>query len=163
MSHTRASVYNRYNRWGERSVWKGIFDALAEECEDSLTFIDASIVKAHRAASGSSSNRSFGRELAEGNGRSRGARTSKIRAAVDAKGRPLRNEIPTKAALAVISSKGNSRNPVPQNTILHTMRNIVEQFVCRTKNMRRQVTRFERLGRTFLSMIDLSAIRCCLK
>jgi len=47
------TVYNRYNRWGERGVWKGIFDALAEECEDSLVFIDSSIVKAHRAASGS--------------------------------------------------------------------------------------------------------------
>jgi transposase len=47
------TVYNRYNRWGERGVWKGVFDALAEECEDSLIFIDASIVKAHRAASGS--------------------------------------------------------------------------------------------------------------
>jgi transposase len=49
----RTTVYNRYHRWGERGVWKGIFDALAEECEDSLVFIDASIVKAHRAASGS--------------------------------------------------------------------------------------------------------------
>ena len=47
------TVYNRYNRWGERGVWKGVFDALAEEVEDSLIFIDASIVKAHRAASGS--------------------------------------------------------------------------------------------------------------
>jgi len=47
------TVYNRYNRWGERGVWQGIFDALAEEVEDSLIFIDASIVKAHRAASGS--------------------------------------------------------------------------------------------------------------
>jgi transposase len=49
----RTTVYNRYVRWGERGVWKGIFDALAKECEDSLVFIDASIVKAHRAASGS--------------------------------------------------------------------------------------------------------------
>ena len=47
------TVYSRYNRWDERGVWKDIFDALAEECEDSLIFIDASIVKAHRAASGS--------------------------------------------------------------------------------------------------------------
>jgi transposase len=47
------TVYNRYNRWDERGVWKGIFDALAEECGDSLVFIDSSIVKAHRAASGS--------------------------------------------------------------------------------------------------------------
>jgi len=48
----RTTVYNRYVRWGERGVWKGIFDTLADECEDSLIFIDASIVKAHRAASG---------------------------------------------------------------------------------------------------------------
>ncbi len=49
----RTAVYNRYVRWGERGVRKGVFDTLAEECEDSLVFIDASIVKAHRAASGS--------------------------------------------------------------------------------------------------------------
>ena len=49
----RTTIYNRYVRWGERGVWKGIFDTLADECEDSLVFIDASIVKAHRAASGS--------------------------------------------------------------------------------------------------------------
>ncbi len=47
------TVYSRCNRWGEREAWKGIFDALAEECEDSLIFIDAAIVKAHRTASGS--------------------------------------------------------------------------------------------------------------
>jgi len=49
----RTTIYNRYVRWGERGVWKDIFDALSEECEDSLVFIDSSIVKAHRAASGS--------------------------------------------------------------------------------------------------------------
>ena len=49
----RTTVYNRYVRWGERGVWKGIFDTLAQECEDSLIFIDSSIVTAHRAAAGS--------------------------------------------------------------------------------------------------------------
>lgn len=48
----RTTVYNRYVRWGERGIWRGIFDALAEECEDSFVFIDSSIVKAHRAVSG---------------------------------------------------------------------------------------------------------------
>ena len=47
------TVYNRYVRWGERGVWKGIFDTLAQESEDALIFIDATIVKAHRAAAGS--------------------------------------------------------------------------------------------------------------
>jgi transposase len=49
----RATVYNRHVRWGERGVWQGVFESLAQECEDALVFIDASIVKAHRAAAGS--------------------------------------------------------------------------------------------------------------
>lgn len=49
----RTTVYNRYSRWGQRGIWKGIFDALAKERKDSLIFIDSSIVKAHRAAAGS--------------------------------------------------------------------------------------------------------------
>ena len=53
----RTTVYNRYIRWARRGIWKGIFDALAQECEDALVFVDASIVKAHRAASGSKRGR----------------------------------------------------------------------------------------------------------
>ena len=49
----RTTVYNRYARWGERGVWRSIFDALAKLDPDSLLFIDGTIVKAHRAASGS--------------------------------------------------------------------------------------------------------------
>lgn len=49
----RTTVYNRYNRWGQRGVWQGVFEALAQECDDALIYVDATIVKAHRAASGS--------------------------------------------------------------------------------------------------------------
>ena len=38
------TVYNRYVRWGRRGIWKGIFDALAQQGQDSLIFIDSSIV-----------------------------------------------------------------------------------------------------------------------
>lgn len=48
----RTTVYNRYARWAQRGVWQAIFEALATSDEDSLFFIDSSIVKAHRAASG---------------------------------------------------------------------------------------------------------------
>ncbi len=48
----RTTVYNRYARWAQRGVWQGIFEALATSHKDSLFFIDSSIVKAHRAASG---------------------------------------------------------------------------------------------------------------
>jgi len=49
----RTTVYNRYARWGERGVWRDIFEALAQQQSDALVFIDSSIVKAHRAAAGS--------------------------------------------------------------------------------------------------------------
>ena len=48
----RTTVYNRYARWARRGIWKSIFDALVDANEDSLFFIDSSIVKAHRAATG---------------------------------------------------------------------------------------------------------------
>jgi transposase len=48
----RTTVYNRYARWARGGVWRGVFEALAKTNEDSLLFIDASIVKAHRAATG---------------------------------------------------------------------------------------------------------------
>ena len=48
----RTTAYNRYVRWGERGVWREIFEALVTECEDALVFVDSSIVKAHRAAAG---------------------------------------------------------------------------------------------------------------
>ena len=48
----RTTVYNRYARWARRGIWKAIFDQLAEHTGDSLFFIDSSIVKAHRAATG---------------------------------------------------------------------------------------------------------------
>lgn len=33
------TVYNRYVRWGECGIWRGIFEALATECEDALIFV----------------------------------------------------------------------------------------------------------------------------
>jgi transposase len=46
------TCYNRYNRWGQRGIWKKIFDTLAHKSKDSLHMIDSTIVRAHRAASG---------------------------------------------------------------------------------------------------------------
>ena len=46
------TIYNRYVRWAKRGVWGSIFDALSRDCKDALVFVDSSIVKAHRAASG---------------------------------------------------------------------------------------------------------------
>lgn len=46
------TAYNRFNRWSRRGVWKHIFETLAAKSRDGLFFIDSTMVKAHRAASG---------------------------------------------------------------------------------------------------------------
>ena len=202
----RTTVYNRYVRWGRKGVWKTVFDALAREVKDSLIFIDGSIVKAHRAAAGSkkgnfssvldASRRRFVCLSANG---SRGGRTSKVHAAVDEYGRPLRlvisggnvhdsqmfdaftdwqeeplaivadkayasakirRQIEDEGALAVIPSKSNARKPIPHDKNLYAMRNIVERFFCKMKDMRRLSTRFEKTAMNFQNMIYMFAIRC---
>lgn len=201
----RTTVYNRYVRWGRKGVWKSVFDALAKEVKDSLIFIDGSIVKAHRAAAGSkkgnfssvlaASRRRFACLSADG---SRGGRASKVHAAVDEYGRPLRlvisggnvhdsqmfdaftdwkaeplaivadkayssakirRQIADEGALAVIPSKSNARNPIPHDKNLYAMRNIVERFFCKMKDMRRLATRFEKTAINFQNMIYMFAIR----
>jgi transposase len=139
--------------------------------------------------------------LAQGIGRSRGGRGSKIHAAVDDLGRPLRiditgaqthdskafgaflewNEAPLaivadkaygskairqsiadEGALAVIPSKSNAKAPIPHDPDLYAMRNLVERFFCKMKDMRRLTTRYEKLKANFLAMVQLFAIRCWL-
>jgi len=46
------TVYNRFNRWAGRGIWKRIFERLAEKSRDPLHMMDSTVVKAHRAASG---------------------------------------------------------------------------------------------------------------
>lgn len=139
--------------------------------------------------------------MAQGIGRSRGGRGSKVHAAVDGRGRPLRiditgaqthdskafgaflnwhqpplaivadkaygskairQSIAEEGSLAVIPSKSNARVPVPHDPDLYAMRNLVERFFCRMKDMRRLTTRYEKLQRNFLAMVHIFAIRCWL-
>jgi len=75
----------------------------------------------------------------------------------------IRQQIADEGALAVIPSKSNAREPIPHDKNLYAMRNIVERFFCKMKDMRRLATRFEKKAINFLSMLHLFAIRCWLK
>jgi transposase len=44
--------YNSFNRWFRRGIWEEVFDTPAAKSRDSLPLIDATIIKAHRAAKG---------------------------------------------------------------------------------------------------------------
>jgi transposase len=69
------TVYNRFNRWSRRGLWKKMFDALASKSRDSLYLIDSTIVKAHRAASGAKGGRKIRPSASAGAG---GARKSML-------------------------------------------------------------------------------------
>ena len=51
------TAYNRFNRWSRRGIWKQIFDQVAARSRVGLYFIDSTIVKAHRCASGGKGGR----------------------------------------------------------------------------------------------------------
>jgi transposase len=78
------TVYNRFNRRARRGLWQRLFEALARAEPEGVQAIDSTTAKALRSAAG-------GKRGAETQaiGRSRGGRTTKIRAIADACGRPI--------------------------------------------------------------------------
>jgi len=72
----------------------------------------------------------------------------------------IRQAIANEGAIAVIPSKSNARQPIPHDPDMYAMRNLVERFFCRMKDMRRLTTRYEKLKRNFLAMAHIFAIRC---
>lgn len=71
--------------------------------------------------------------------------------------RTVRQAIADDGALPVIPARRNAKNPVPHDERLHRLRNIVERFFCRCKDMRRITPRFDKLARNFLAALDLFA------
>jgi transposase len=75
------TVYNRFNRWSRRGIWKAVFDRLASKSRDGLYLIDSTIVKAHRAASGAKGGSKIRRSVSAGVGaRRKSTRSSTARA-----------------------------------------------------------------------------------
>jgi len=71
----------------------------------------------------------------------------------------IRQQIADEGALAVIRSKSNARIPTPHDPNHSAMRNVVERFFYKMKDMRRLDTRFKKLSQKFLAMLHLFAIR----
>ena len=75
----------------------------------------------------------------------------------------IRQQVADEGALCVVPSKSNARKPIPHDANLYAMRNIVERFFCKMKDMRRLSTRFEKHAQNFLAMLHLFAIKCWIK
>ena len=145
----RTTIYNRYVRWGRRGVRKGIFAALAEEDEEGLVFIGASIVKtgggiwvkkgawrkvlnAHAALNCHATVDGRRRPLRLGISAAHVHDSQMMELFLDWKKPPLaivadkaygsakiRQQIADQAALAVIPCKSNARHPVPHDKSLY--------------------------------------------
>ena len=45
-------MHRRFSRWAKRSVWKQVFEHLAEEADNEYAMIDSTIVRAHQHSAG---------------------------------------------------------------------------------------------------------------
>jgi transposase len=71
----------------------------------------------------------------------------------------VRQAIRDDGAIPVIPARRTANNPEPHDERLYRLRNIVERFFCRCKDMRRIATRFDKLACNFLAALQLFATR----
>ena len=166
-------VYTRYSRWGKKGfgnvcwnrspmilIWNNI-SSIAQSFE----FLSMAQV--------------LNKEGPQAIGRSRGGLTTKIHSAVDALGNPLRSiltagqdsdmVIADKAddandfiqmiqdmeAMVVIPVRSNRNQQREYDHHWYKDRNLVERFFNKIKQFRRIATRYEKLDRNFMSMLNL--------
>ena len=75
----------------------------------------------------------------------------------------VRQAIRDDGALPVIPMRVSAKSPRPHHRQLYRLRNIVERFFCRLKDLRRIATRFDKLARDFLAALHLFAPRLWLR
>lgn len=79
------SVYTRYNRWSHKGNWQSIFEALSVESDFEYLMVDGSIIRVHQDGAPKKTDQTI-----EAVGKSRGGQTTKIHAAYDSLGNPVR-------------------------------------------------------------------------
>ncbi len=79
------TVFTRYNRWSKKGHWQHIFEGLSKDADFEYLMIDGSITRVHQHGAPKKSD-----QEAEAVGKSRGGLSTKIHAAVDALGNPVR-------------------------------------------------------------------------
>ncbi|WP_265414968.1 IS5 family transposase [Oceanisphaera profunda] len=77
-------VYVRYSRWSHKGVWLTIMEELSKEADFEQLMSDGSIVRVHQHGAAKKKSKM------QAMGKSRGGLTTKIHAAVDALGNPVR-------------------------------------------------------------------------
>ena len=71
----------------------------------------------------------------------------------------IRASLREKGAFANIPPKSNRRSKPYFSTWLYRERNLIERFFCRIKQFRRIATRYDKTALSFVSFLNLAAIR----
>ncbi len=79
-------IYRRFKRWSDRGIWEQIFTLSQSDGDSEYVSIDSTIVRAHACSAGLRNSC----QEEEALGRSKGGFSTKIHAAVDALGLPLK-------------------------------------------------------------------------
>jgi transposase len=82
------SVFKRFARWSDKGVWEKVHQQVIEDPDMEWLLIDSTVVRAHPCAAGAPKKN--GGQAKQALGRSVGGFSTKIHAAVDALGNPLR-------------------------------------------------------------------------
>ena len=80
------AIHRRFKHWSDKGVWFDLFKNISVNADKEFIIIDSTIVRAHACSSGYKKDS----QEQEALGRSKGGFTTKIHAAVDALGNPLR-------------------------------------------------------------------------
>lgn len=91
------NVYVRFSRWSKKGVWQRVIEAVSDDADLEALVIDSTIVRAHQHAAGTPKK--------PAPKRSREGSSTKIHAAVDALGNPLREQL-TGGEVADITQTG---------------------------------------------------------
>jgi transposase len=71
----------------------------------------------------------------------------------------VRQAIRDDGALPVIPARITAKRPQRHDKRLYRLRNVIERFFCRCKDMRRIATRFDKLARNFLAALHIFSAR----
>jgi len=78
-------VYVRFNRWSHKGVWDKVFEELSKDADFEYVMIDGSIVRVHQHGAAETV-----KQDEQAQGKSVGGLSTKIHAAVDALGNPIK-------------------------------------------------------------------------
>lgn len=77
-------IHTRFSRWSKSGVWQRVFQVLSADADNEYAAIDATIIRAHQHSAGAKESSAEAEDI----GSSRGGRSTKIHAVVDALGNP---------------------------------------------------------------------------